>query len=322
MPGLSRTLESVTDAFYTLDREWRFTFVNRRPSGCSSASRAEMLGHSVWDVFPEAVGTIFDLEFRRAMETGEAAVFESYYPPLDLWVAVRAYPSDDGLAVYFLDIAEQSLIASEERYRSLFERAGDAVLIADDTGRYIDANPAACALLGVTRDVAIGRSLMDFVDPSDGLPDADTAWSMFLAAGEMRGHVRIRRPDDTIRDAEFLATANVTPGRHLSVLRDDTERLAAQTALVEAVAALTSSKAASGPPSTASRCPPSSSTPRAPAVRQSPHARPHRLDERGAHRQQCLQLAHSGRAAVRHERRLRRGNESTWRTESQATATS
>ena len=244
---LARTLESVTDAFYTLDREWRFTFVNREAERLQQRSRAQMLGHSVWDVFPEAVGTIFDIEFRRAIETGKAAVFESYYAPLDLWVAVRAYPSDDGLAVYFLDIsqkraAELALTSSEQRYRSLFERAGDAVLIADDTGRYVDANPAACVLLGVTREAAIGRSLTDFVDPSVDMPDPESAWAMFLAAGEMRGQVRIRRPDGTIRDADFLATANYTQGRHLSVLRDDTDRLAAQTGLIEAVAALTLSE--------------------------------------------------------------------------------
>jgi PAS domain S-box-containing protein len=135
-----------------------------------------------------------------------------------------------------------ALVTSEAQYRGLFERAGDAVLIADDTGRYVDANPAACVLLGVTRDGAIGRSLTDFVVPWDDMPDPAVAWASFLAAGEMRGQVKIRRPDGTIRDADFLATANYTPGRHLSVLRDDTDRLAAQTALIEAVAALSSSE--------------------------------------------------------------------------------
>jgi PAS domain S-box-containing protein len=244
---LARTLDSVTDAFYTLDRDWRFTFVNAEAERVQQRTRAQMLGRSVWEVFPEALGTVFEVQFRRAMETGEAALFESYYPPLDLWVAVRAFPSDAGLAVYFLDInekraAKSALLASEQRYRSLFERAGDAVLIADDTGRYVDANPAACVLLGVTRDEAIGRSLTDFVDPSVEMPDPEVAWAMFLAAGEMRGQVKLRRPDGTIRDAEFLATANVTPGRHLSVLRDDTDRLAGQTALIAAVGALTSSE--------------------------------------------------------------------------------
>jgi PAS domain S-box-containing protein len=75
------------------------------------------------------------------------------------------------------------------------------------------------------------------------MPDPDAAFAMFLAAGEMRGQVRIRRPDGSIRNADFLATANFTPGRHLSVLRDDTQRLAAENALIEAVAALSSSEA-------------------------------------------------------------------------------
>ena len=93
--------------------------------------------------------------------------FESYYPPLDMWFEVRAFPSDEGLAVYFLDVsakraAEQALAASEQRYRALFERAGDAILIMDDDGRYVDANESAAEMLGVPRDDIIGRSLNDF----------------------------------------------------------------------------------------------------------------------------------------------------------------
>jgi PAS domain S-box-containing protein len=136
------------------------------------------------------------------------------------------------------DRVAAALRASEARYRGLFEGAGDAVLIADENGHYVDANPAACALLGVAREDAIGRSLFDFVVPSDDLPDSGDAWAAFLLAGTMRGHVRILRPDGTVRDADFVATANFTPGRHLSVLRDNTEQLAAKTALVDAVSSL------------------------------------------------------------------------------------
>lgn len=126
-----------------------------------------------------------------------------------------------------------SLRASEARYHGLFERAGDAVLIADDSGRYVDANPAACTLLGEPRENVIGRSLADFVDGGGDVADAPAAWAEFLAAGMMAGAVRIRRPDGTIRNAEFRATANVTPGCHLSILRDETERVTAMTALAE-----------------------------------------------------------------------------------------
>lgn len=131
------------------------------------------------------------------------------------------------------DRAAAALRASEAQYHGLFDRAGDAVLVADDTGQYVDANPAACELLGVTREAAIGRSLDDFVVPGAGIADPRAAWTAFLDVGEMRGQVRIRRPDGSVRDAEFRATANVTPGRHLSVLRDATERLAATKALTD-----------------------------------------------------------------------------------------
>ena len=71
---LVRTLENVTDAFYTLDREWRYTYVNPEAERMQGKSRAEMLGNVVWDVFPDAVGTMFDVEFHRAVETGAARV--------------------------------------------------------------------------------------------------------------------------------------------------------------------------------------------------------------------------------------------------------
>ncbi len=226
---LIRTLESVTDAFYTLDRSWRFTYVNPEAERLQQRTREQLLGNVVWEVFPEAVGTVFDIEFHRAMATGETAFFETYYPPLDLWVAVRAFPSDEGLAVYFLDIndkrvAEQALRASEGRYRALFERAGDAILIADDSGHWVDANQAASQLLGVSSDEIIGRSLADFVvDALDGM-DVDAAWTALRALGEMRGEVRLRRPSGEILEVEYTAVADISPGLHLGVLRDITER--------------------------------------------------------------------------------------------------
>lgn len=99
--------ESITDAFFTVDRNWRFTFVNTRSEELLRKSRDELLGHSLWELFPAAVGSEFENQYVRAMETGESVFFEAYYQPLDNWLEISAYPSEEGLAVYYRSIRER-----------------------------------------------------------------------------------------------------------------------------------------------------------------------------------------------------------------------
>lgn len=99
--------ESITDAFFTVDKDWRFTYVNRRSEELLHKTRDELLGHSLWEIFPAAIGTEFDEMYTRAMETGESVSFEGYYAPLDNWLEISAYPSEEGLAVYYRSIRER-----------------------------------------------------------------------------------------------------------------------------------------------------------------------------------------------------------------------
>jgi two-component system cell cycle sensor histidine kinase/response regulator CckA len=109
----------------------------------------------------------------------------------------------------------------EAQLRAVFENALDSILIADDQGRYVDVNPAACALLGASKDELLGRSAADFL----GL-DAEfgAAWAGFLKRGSSTGEREFRRVDGREFQAEFAARANIVPGRHLSIVRDVTER--------------------------------------------------------------------------------------------------
>ena len=99
--------ESITDAFYTVDRDWRFTYLNQRSEELLKRSREELLGRNLWDEFPATIGNEFDTHYRRAVETGESVSFEGYYQPLDYWFEISAYPSEEGLAVYFRSINER-----------------------------------------------------------------------------------------------------------------------------------------------------------------------------------------------------------------------
>ncbi len=106
---LTTTLESITDGVVMLDRQWRFTFINSVGERLLHCPRAEVLGMNIWDRFPEAVGSRFYEEYHKAVANHSSAAFEEYYAPLDLWVEIRAYPSEEGLAIYFLDIRERKL---------------------------------------------------------------------------------------------------------------------------------------------------------------------------------------------------------------------
>ena len=132
---VARVLESMSAAFYSLDREWRFSYVNAEAERLLGRRRDELLGGVVWELYPEAVGSLFDEQFRAAVASGETRIFEAYYPaPLDGWYELRAWPSPDGLSVYFLDITERR--AAEDRARRSAERL---VLIADVSAIMSDA---------------------------------------------------------------------------------------------------------------------------------------------------------------------------------------
>lgn len=118
---LARLLETMSDAFFSVDTEWRFTFVNPQAEKLLGRVAAELVGRSIWDAFPEAVGSIFEDEYRRAVRTLEPASFESYFPPLDAWFEVRAWPTPDGLSVYFHEVSARRL-AQQEREQAVLER--------------------------------------------------------------------------------------------------------------------------------------------------------------------------------------------------------
>jgi PAS domain S-box-containing protein len=129
-------------------------------------------------------------------------------------------------------LAEKRLYESERQYRALFENTLDAILIASDTGEYVGANEAACDLFGVSLDELLGAKVEDFVRPEE-VHQTRLAWQAFLEQGEQEGEFPLYRPDGEMRSVEFKAKAGFLPGRHLSVLRDVTQRKRAEEALHE-----------------------------------------------------------------------------------------
>lgn len=106
-------LERIDDGFFAVDTEWRITYVNEvgyevlNEAAADDHSRDDLLGRDLWETVPEAVGSAFQQHYRRAMETQKQESFEAYYEPLDVHLGVEAYPSEEGVSVFFRDITDR-----------------------------------------------------------------------------------------------------------------------------------------------------------------------------------------------------------------------
>ena len=105
-PNLALVLERITDGFFALDADWRIAYMN---------SEARRLLHveqnpigRVWlEAFPKARGRLFEREYSRAMREQTPVQFVEYSATAECWFEVKAYPSSDGLSVYFRDVSSR-----------------------------------------------------------------------------------------------------------------------------------------------------------------------------------------------------------------------
>jgi PAS domain S-box-containing protein len=103
---LTATLESISDAFVLVDAMWHQVYVNAQFERLAQRPRIELIGKSVWEVFPDLLATSFESGYRRAMDDRIPVVFEAFYAPLNIWCECRAHPCDEGLAIYLRDVSE------------------------------------------------------------------------------------------------------------------------------------------------------------------------------------------------------------------------
>ena len=155
-------LESITDAFVAFDRGWRYTYVNRAAAQILHRTPEELLGKHVWnEIFPELVGGMAYQELHRAVAEQVPVSWEEFGEPVQCWLEANAYPSAEGVAVYFRDITERKQAEAEReqllheleieraQFEAVLRQMPAGVIIADAaSGKLVLANEQAKQIVG------------------------------------------------------------------------------------------------------------------------------------------------------------------------------
>ena len=105
---LRSILESITDAFVAIDAQWRFEYVNGQAERICGMRREDLLGKSLWEAFPDLIGSRFEGPYRRAMAERRPLRIEGPFQPLKGWFEVKTFPViEGGMSFYFRDLSEQ-----------------------------------------------------------------------------------------------------------------------------------------------------------------------------------------------------------------------
>lgn len=202
---LTTTFESITDAFVTVDRELRFTYVNSVAERASGLSRDRLLGTLLPEQFATFDGSEFQSAFARALTEDKTVQLEAYAPEFDKWLNVTAYPSAQGLALFIRDVTErrnfeQALVQGEERYRLLFETSADGILKVSVDGRICRANRAACEMFGRSEPEMLALLGRQLVSPADARLESMIATR--VQHGGARGELTMLRADGSVFEGE------------------------------------------------------------------------------------------------------------------------
>lgn len=149
-PSNSQALDYIDQVFFTVDKQWRFVFVNAAAEKTLGRSRSLLIGLVMWEAFPTLIGSSFEQFYRQTMAQSKSGQMEGYSYTTQSWYEVRAWPTPDGLVISFQDISarkqlQQSLEESEKRYQFISSYTFEGIMIYQD-GRIVEANQAAAAI--------------------------------------------------------------------------------------------------------------------------------------------------------------------------------
>jgi PAS domain S-box-containing protein len=157
--------DSVTDVFILLDHQWRYASLNSAAVRAIGRPREQILGRTLWELYPDIIGTELERQYRRAMNERIAVSFDFYYSTVGTWWENHFSPAPDGLAVFASEITQRKQMVEKLReYEKVVEGLDEMITVVDRDYRYLIANRAFLNYRDLPRDQVVGRLVSECLD--------------------------------------------------------------------------------------------------------------------------------------------------------------
>lgn len=174
---IAKILDRITDGFFAVDNEWKFTYVNPQVVPILqkygyTGSRENLVGKTLWEEFPGTINNIFETYYRASKDQQIASNFQAFYEPLNLWLEIHTYPDEQGLSIYFQDITERKIAEdirreSEERFRNMADNSPVFLWVSDNQGLCTFVNKSWLNFTGRSLEEELGTRRGKSLHPDD-----------------------------------------------------------------------------------------------------------------------------------------------------------
>jgi PAS domain S-box-containing protein len=201
-------LNGIADGFYSLDANWRFTYVNKAAEKILGRSMEQLLGTHFWEEYSHVLGSEVEHEFRRAAAKQISVEFEYFSPRWQRWFDIKAYPGAVGeLSVNFRDITDARTRDHVNRqFAAIVEFSDDAIISKDLKGIIMSWNPGAERIFGYSADEVLGKPITILIPP-DRQNEEPNILSRILNGERIDHYETIRcRKDGTLVDISLTVS--------------------------------------------------------------------------------------------------------------------
>jgi two-component system cell cycle sensor histidine kinase/response regulator CckA len=232
-------LESITDGFLVLDRDWRFTYLNAAGEQLLSARREDLLGAGYLDRYPAVRGTLLETEYRRAVRDQTPVEFEFLDEPRQRWFAIKASPTQaGGLSIYFRDVTERrkandELLRQWHTFDTALSHTPDFTYTFDLKGRFTYVNRALLSLWQKSLEESLGKNFFDLGYPEELAGQLQRQIQQVIETRQpVRDHTHFTGPTGETRQYEYIFVPVLSNDGAVEAVagstRDATERIQAE----------------------------------------------------------------------------------------------